>query len=316
MDDKKESPKWVVENLDRLKKIKPKIEAVKKEGQEEAKRGLEKIKKADDLRKEIEYLTNVLSSKHDSQYWNDEIVTQRGLMLTNRISRFDQDMDNIQATAKASSAMDIENHTHFVFAVDSLGSTAGTAVFLGASIESRFQAIEPSYKPFLVDLEPKRITERQALFDDLKVNLVQYGEKFVNMLLGSEAALGVNNPDSQTQAAHSMRDCFQQLIEQLSPDDVIRTQPWFEATKGAPGGVSRRSRIRYLLYGSGEKIDDETIQKFDELVEIAKSSLDICIARAHDHDPSLTKEEVQLIIDQARNSLSQILFLHKKLRSK
>ena len=136
------------------------------------------------------------------------------------------------------------------------------------------------------------------------------------MLEGSETALGIDTPDSQSQAAHSMRDCFQQLLEQLAPSKVVESQPWFKPTDGAPGGISRRSRLRYMLYGSGENVDDRTIQQLDELSDIAKNSLDLCIARAHDHDPSLTKEEVLLVIDQARNALLHVLKLYNSFRAR
>jgi hypothetical protein len=134
------------------------------------------------------------------------------------------------------------------------------------------------------------------------------------MLEGSESALGISTPDSQSQAAHSMRDCFQQLLEQLASSRVVKSQPWFTPTEGAPGGISRRSRLRYMLYGSGENVDARTIQQLDELADIAKDSLDLCIARAHDHDPSLTKEEVILVVDQARNTLLHVLKLYNSFR--
>jgi hypothetical protein len=69
-----------------------------------------------------------------------------------------------------------------------------------------------------------------------------------------------------------------------------------------------------MLYGSGENVDDRTIQQLDEQSDIAKDSLDLCIARAHNHDPSLTKEEVLLGIDQARNTLLHVLKLYNNFR--
>jgi hypothetical protein len=71
-----------------------------------------------------------------------------------------------------------------------------------------------------------------------------------------------------------------------------------------------------MLYGSGENVDDRTIQQLDELSDIAKNSLDLCIARAHDHDLSLTKEEVLLGIDQARNALLQVLKSYNNFRAR
>ena len=92
--------------------------------------------------------------------------------------------------------------------------------------------------------------------------------------------------------------------------------PGFEPVAGAPGGVSRRSRLQFMLYGSGENVDEDTIRQLDELAEIAKTSLDLCIARTHGHDPTLTKEEVVYAIDHARNELLNVLKLYNSFRGK
>jgi len=315
MNDEDQLPKWVKEGQDHFPSINQKIKAVKEEGQAETKRGIEKIQKADELQREVDYLAHVYFQAHDPQHWGDEIVTQSGIMMTNRIKLFDEDLSTIQDYATSAKVVNEDNHRHFLSAVLTSGSSAGTAVYLGASVENRFRAIEPTYKLAPEALEPKRLTSRETLFSDLKSILKPFGEKYVAMLEGSEAASANDNPDSQSQAAHSMRDCFQMLIEQLAPNKVVESQPWFVPVEGPPAGISRRSRLRYMLYGSGENIDDGLIQRFDELADIAKISLDICIARAHEHDPSLTKEEVRLGIDQARNSLVQILELYNNLRS-
>jgi len=307
MTDSNELPKWVLESQEHLNSINPKIEAIKKEAQAEIKRGLEKAQKADSLQQESEYLFRILSQNHDSQYWNDEIITISGTWLANRIESLDTELDIILGYAADAGGIDENYHRQFLSAVSSTDSTAGSAIYLGAGIEKRFLSIEPTYKPVLTDFEPKRLTSREELFEELKSVLDTLGKEFVVMLQGSEIALGLTNPDSLSQAAHSMRDCFQQLLEQLAPSKVVESQPWYKATPGAPGGISRRSRLRYMLYGSGENVDEQAIKQLDVLTDIAKNSLDLCIARAHDHDQSLTREEVLLAIDQGRNALLHVL---------
>lgn len=254
MTDNDESPKWVKTSREHLEHISPKIESIKKEGQAEAKRGLEKVKAAGELQQEAEYLERVLSQPHDSQYWTDEIVTLSGIRLANRIELFDQDVDGLLGITREGGEADKEHHVRFVYAMPSTDSSAGTAVYLGASIEARFVAIDPVYRPVLEDFEPQRLTSRDNLFQELRSALDVFGKEYVAMLDGSEKSLELSTPDSLSQAAHSMRDCFQQLLEQLGPTEAVKAQPWFKFTEGAPGGVSRRSRLRYLLYGSGEKV--------------------------------------------------------------
>jgi hypothetical protein len=300
-------PKWVKESLELLQNITSHLVSIKKSGQVEAKRGLEKAEKADALLNETYYLTNVLSNAHDPQVWNDEIITQSGIMMENRITLFNDDVESIQSIVTNNEIYNIENYAHFNYVVDSSGSSGGTAVYLGSSMENRFQAIEPSYNPIINYFDPKVINSRDVVQSELISILKPFGEKYIGMIEGSESALVADDPDTFSQGAHSMRDCFEEILKQLSPNKVVNSQPWFEPTPDAPGNVSRRSRLRYILYGSGEKIDEKIIKRFDELAEIAKNSLDICIKRAHDHDLSLTREETRLAIDQSRNSLLQIL---------
>jgi hypothetical protein len=274
------------------------------------------VSRADILQKEADYLAQILSQTHTPTVWNDEIVTISGVQLNNRLGSFDEQMSDILGYTVMAGEAGIDLHTQFISAVSDTDSTSGSAVYLGAGIERRLQVIEPTYEPILVNFELERLTSHDTLFQNLKSVIQPHGEKYIDMLNGSEAALELTNPDSLSQAAHSMRDCFQQLLEQLALSKVVKSQPWFAPTEGAPGQISRRSRLCYILYGSGENIGDKALQHFDELVDIAKNSLDLCIARAHGHDPSLTKEEVLLAIDQARNALLQVLRVYQRHRAR
>jgi hypothetical protein len=311
-----DKPQWVINSQRHLDSINSKILATKKAGQLEAKRGLEKLKKANKLQQEADYLSRVLSQQHPSTCWEDPVISGSAIMLENRIALFDNDMDRIQSIACASNETDEALHKQFLGSVESSDSSAGTAIYLTASIERRLQKIEPFYQPTLDANKPERLTSRLTTLEELKSNLISFDSKYIAMVDGSEITLSAESPDCLSQAAHSIRDCFQQIIEDLAPSSVVNLQPWFTSTNGAPGGVSRRSRLMYILYGSGENIDEREIQRFDELAEIAKSSLDHVIDRAHYHDISLTKEEVQLAIDQARDSLLQILRLYNGLRNR
>lgn len=316
MTNNNKKPKWVITSQEHLNNITRKVDAIKKEGQAEVRRGLEKEKEAGKLKDETDYLNRILSQQHDAQYWNDEIVTISGSWMQNRIQSLDNQLDDILGEAKEAGKISSDYHARFKFGISSTNSTAGTAVFLGAEIEKRFLVIEPRYAPVLAKFEPERLTSRETLFQELKQSLKEFGQEYVEMLEGSETALDIPNPDGLSQAAHSIRDCFQKLIEHLAPSEVVKSQPWFEQTDGAPSGVSRRSRLRYIFYGSGENTDDKTIQQLDDLADITKNALDLCIARAHEHDPTLTKDEVRLVIDQGRNALLHLLNQYKGFRAR
>ena len=75
------------------------------------------------------------------------------------------------------------------------------------------------------------------------------------------------------------------------------------------------SRLRYMLYGTGIDLDEDELRRLDEAAEQAKIALDVSIARAHDHDPQLTKDEVELAIDHARFSLLEVLKRYSQRRT-
>ena len=90
MTENKELPKWVIVSQEYLESIAPKIDAIKKEGQAETKRGIEKVEDANNLQIEADYLARILSQPHNPQYWNDEIVNITGSWLANSIVSFDK----------------------------------------------------------------------------------------------------------------------------------------------------------------------------------------------------------------------------------
>ena len=177
--------------------------------------------------------------------------------------------------------------------------------YMGAQIERRLEAITPTYKPQLDVSQPEQTGSRQQVYNELAEILQPLDPKYLYMLKGSEEALHRSGADNLSQAAHSMRDLFQQIIEDLAPTNVVKQQPWFKPTPSAPREVSRMSRLRYILYGAGTGFDEREIGQLDEAATSAKNALDLSMARAHDHDPELTSAEVELAIDHSRFSLLQ-----------
>lgn len=308
------TPKWVQASRESVDKIREETGSIRRAGQEEIRMGLEHVTVANNIEREVDYVGRIVFQDHSEEVWNDEVVMASGIHLAGMLDNLSSRAGLLSNYAIASVQAQEEPHGRFVLAVSSTVGSSGSAVYIGAAVESRIHAIQPEYKPYYIDSPPERLTSREQQFKELAEVLAGYDVKFGNMLEGSEAALELESPDHLSQAAHSMQDLFQQLLEHLAPSEVVKSQPWFESTEGAPGGVSRRSRLRYLLYGSGESIDEGIIDQLDITAHAAKQSLDLCIARAHDHDPSLTDDEVRLAIDQARFSLAKVLELYGACR--
>jgi len=308
------TPKWVQTSRESVDEIRVKAGSIRGAGQEEIWMGLEQVTIANNIEREVDYVGRIVFQEHSEEVWNDEVVTASGLQLAGTLDNLNSQAGLLSGYAIASAQAQEEQHGHFVRAVSSTEGSSGSAVYIGAAVERRIQAIQPEYKPFYIDSPPQRLISRGQQFRELAEMLGEYDARFRSMLEGSEAALDLDSADHLSQAAHSMRDLFQHLLEHLAPSEAVKAQPWFELTEGAPGGVSRRSRLRYLLYGSGELIDEGIIGQLDITAHAAKQSLDLCIARAHDHDPSLTVDEVRLAIDQARFSLAKVLELYSEYR--
>lgn len=308
------SPKWIITSRDSVERIRSNLGVVRKAGQEEIRRGQDKVNVTNEIEREVDYVGRIVFADLSDEVWNDEIVTVSGTHLAGTLEILDSRTSFLAANASSAAKDQEEQHGNFMRLVPSTDSSSGTALYVGASVESRIHVIMPEYHPRYLETPPERIASRDQQYEELLKLLTKYDPKFANMLEGSEAALNVSSPDHLSQAAHSMRDLFQQLIEELAPSKVVEAQPWFETTTGAPGGISRRSRLRYLLYGSGELVDEGVIEQLDVAADAAKQSLDLCIARAHDHDPSLSSDEVRLAIDQGRFSLAKVIAMHRELR--
>lgn len=300
-------PEWLRDVLSLVARIKDKARHIRAEGQEEITRGIEKVTYANQLEREADYITNVFAQDIPAEDLEDEIITISGSFLRQNLLNSNNRLDVAAQYVTIAGEIGQDHHELFLHAVSDSDSSSGSAVYLGASIENRLHALTPRPIVFSHENPPERLNSRDALLDELTQKLNAIDEKFSIMLNGSEQALNSQDDDAYSQATHSMRDCFQQLIEYLAPNEAVRAQAWYEPVEGPPQGVSRRQRIRYILYGSGEGLDGDTIKTLEEVVSSAKNSLDLCIARAHEHDPKLTRTEVSLTIDQARHALNRLL---------
>jgi hypothetical protein len=310
----KRIPGWVFSARNAVEKAKQHWERVRLEGQADIRRGLEISKGAARRLEELNYLEQTLGQDLHADMWNDEVVSVTGTYLAGTISYHEQASSRIAGLYTSFGQYKQEKHEYLISAISDTALTSGSAIYMNAGIERRFEAITPNYKPVLEAVQPEQIGSRQQVLDELGILLRPFGPKYLHMLRGSEEALRKESLDHLSQAAHSMRDLFQQLIEHLAPTVAVKLQPWFESTHGAPGGVSRMSRLRYILYGAGETLDEEVVEQLDEAAKRARDALDLAIARAHDHDPQLTKPEVQLAVDHARFSLLEVLKRYKARR--
>jgi len=293
-----------------------KIIILNKSGISDVKRGLDKIQETNEMLPGLYYLRGVFNGDYNPAVWEDTIITGSLPAVNNQLSYVNNDLDGFVKITLSADENANEAQNYLVEKVSSTDYTAGTAISLGVNIENRIQVISPSYEPKYLTQNSEIFSSREQILSDLISILQPYNEEFILMIKGSESALLSNAPDTFSQSAYSMRDCYEKVLKFLAPSDVVKAQPWFEPTQGAPENVSRRSRIKYMLYGSGEYSEESEIARLDDEAGIAKDTLDVCIKRAHLHDPSLTRKEIMATIDLARRSLLRILTLYMQFHSK
>ncbi len=88
---------------------------------------------------------------------------------------------------------------------------------------------------------------------------------------GAWDTLEANKPDSQAQAAYSMREVLRQMLDGLAPEEKVKQATWY--TKPKEGSrVTRAMRVRYLVtQRQNENVESEStlalINGFAEAVE-------------------------------------------------
>jgi len=304
-------PKWAIEASKLVDEARPKITFIRQGGLAEVRRGLEKAHQADMWEGDLNFVGYVLDQEHPRSSWEDEVITITGRYLPERLDAFNRQLDGVIASIGPAGEASETAHATFVRATYDSDGSSGSTVYIGAAMSSRFNVIEPGNVHLVKFDDVRRLADREGLSSELESLIAEccpaHSDEFIEMLRGSEAALGSDSPDSLSQASHSMRDLFEQVLRACAPSEALASQPWFGLTNGPLDGVSRRSRIRYMLYGSGEGIDQSALDEMDRVADGAKTYLDLCQHRAHSRDLELSPQEVQISLDQARNALRHLL---------
>ena len=299
-------PRWIAKIKEQLNDLFSISQNLINSGNNDIKRGLEKIKTGENLNSEVVYLRKVISNSENPVFWDDDIAKIETYNLINSVTDLHQNFTTLNDYEKMYSVSAENYHDQFLEKNLMVTTASGTAMFSAAHLEQRYQALSPTYEVIFPTFEIEILNSRDIVFNKLKDFLSTYKSDYVNMLEGSENSLNDTHQDHLSQAAHSMRDCVAQIIEELAPTKVVKEQPWYTAVEGAPNGVSRRYRIRYMVYGSGESVDKDVINQLDDFIDRSLTSLNLAMERAHDHS-DIGKEEVQLTIDQTRFALLELL---------
>ena len=132
--------------------------------------------------------------------------------------------------------------------------------------------------PTLQDLAAPRdwltITEvgAQALarktLDSLDAALISINPHLLEIRAGAWSSLASMEPDALRQAAHSGRELIDQTLKLGAPDEVVKTQTWYQLEKTSATGVTRKHRLRLLVEQKRGSLADNELQVADKACDL------------------------------------------------
>ncbi|PIP00662.1 hypothetical protein [Pleomorphomonas carboxyditropha] len=188
------------------------------------------------------------------------------------------------------------------------------------SVEERAQAMRcaaelmarglvvPTYSDLVSPEEWRVITAegRDALkrgaLDELDAALWKLSHEFVSARRGALIALNSATPDAMRQAAHSARELVSQVLHVVSPDDEVRSQPWFVADKNKPTLITRKQRYKYAIMKRSRGMSETDLSialKAGELLDVQHQKLS---AGAHNPGPVVRAD-----VEDAINTVEMVL---------
>ena len=149
-------------------------------------------------------------------------------------------------------------------AIDLLGKSPGARVKVrapdGAFIEVGGKELRGTIlQEFLTGLDPELERKRQGAWQTLE---------------GSTA-------DRHAQAAHSMREVLQQLLDRLAPREQVERAPWYSKLKQGQG-VTRSMRVRWAIAGDSTNISQSLLRLIDSLAEAVDATYARLSAEGHE----------------------------------
>jgi hypothetical protein len=171
-----------------------------------------------------------------------------------------------------------------------------TAINTGTDLYGKYNLHNPS-----IEVEQKI----QAEIDE-KLNKID--PKYIQRRQGAWTTFNSVSSDKKSQAAHSMRDIFRDLLLLWAPNKLVEQVGWWK--KLGKDSVSHNDRIRFLLYGEKEIEDKTELESILKEVKSIDDNLSLLQGTAHGSD-----QEIQLVestMKAIENSMLRIINLRNE----
>ena len=259
------------------------------------------------LKERMHYVVQELEESYSPQAWKDEGTQQLRQQVSGTLSVLVGATGNAVQRSRQLGHPEDPQWGEFKNATAATFDTAGSAAYSVAQIKV---VAHPRKQDVSLSADWQQVMAPEQPLEDLEQLLSEFDPRYLNMLEGARQGLRQPGADRPRQAAHSMRELFMQIVRELAPSEAVKAQPWYDPGQDDTdkGKVSRKSRIRYILYGSGRGFDDDQLAQLDQLAGSALKALDVCTGKTHGHNPELA--EAKIAVTHAASALGAILRAH------
>lgn len=301
---------WYLNSKKKIPEIQVHLSEIRGSGINDIQKGLRKLEYVESVEGDLRYTSSFLSASSIDQYSGDEQINMLGSMLGGTITN----LANETARVHNMCSTEWENGEFEQKYLDRLQAStdisSASTVILTHSIEERIRSIDTSYIAVSNDSPPESSYDHGEILSKLKERLSRFGEKYLVMLESSEESLLRGESGDLIQAAHSIRECFDHVLNILAPEKIVKKQPWFLTEYSKVRGVPKISQLKYVVRNSKKHFLEEDLENLDTEMINAKSVRETCVKIAHGQMSKVDPDIVRSSIDLLRYYLLVILDLY------
>jgi len=150
---------------------------------------------------------------------------------------------------------------------------------------------------------------RDQIENDLDKELEKIDSNLPNRRKGAWETYNSASSDKLSQAANSMRNILSCLISMWASNDDVKSAIWWKPVEDTKEGVSTWQRLRYLLFGPGNIVDKNLLDRIGEEVNKIYKSNEVLNKTAH--GSAKYKELVEANMRLIEDTLHSIIYMRK-----
>ncbi|MCK4357944.1 MAG: hypothetical protein KAW92_04250 [Candidatus Cloacimonetes bacterium] len=106
------------------------------------------------------------------------------------------------------------------------------------------------------NIQTPNILEYSRIENEIDSYLFKIDPKLPERRKGAWTTINSTSLDKKAQAAHTMRDILSTIISKLASNAEVKKTEWWKPTPDKKSGVSLKQRIRFLLFGPKNEIEN------------------------------------------------------------